>query len=496
MNEHPKHPFIDLPRRAFWKSGVAEPNMFEISDLWTPKLEILPTTRVVTFGSCFAQHIGRALKKRGYGWLSTEPAPPGLSPQNAKKYSYDVFSARTGNIYTTSMLRQWVEWASGIKATPTETWQRAGRFYDPFRPSIEKDGFASVEECLRAREFTLTTFRKAIEEADIFVFTLGLTESWYNCVDGYEYAVCPGTVAGKFDPQKHVFKNQDYAFILNNLTAAIEMMRDINPHIRVLLTVSPVPLTATKTDRHVVVATMASKSVLRAVADYAANSWDSGARIVPIREIEGDLSDWQMSGSVSSSEGVISISGPSSNPFSGIKRRLEKLGRSDAVVLGFDVETESSLKLSISISPAPATRRNGKTVVQEIEGRGRVDLELKAGWDGELCLWIGAGAEVGQFHISNFSCIVQTIAQPAQIDYFPSYEIINSPVFGGVFFEANKREVSQFGVDFVMSHFFAGLSPVAPVVPKGHTPATKKEKTEMDVICDESLLEAFAGVKA
>ena len=36
----------------------------EINRLWDPKFNIRPHKRVVTFGSCFAQHIGRALRAR------------------------------------------------------------------------------------------------------------------------------------------------------------------------------------------------------------------------------------------------------------------------------------------------------------------------------------------------------------------------------------------------------------------------------------------------
>nr|WP_300983231.1 GSCFA domain-containing protein [Roseicyclus sp.] len=82
--------------------------------------------------------------------------------------------------------------------------------------------------------------------------------------------MCPGTVAGRFDPDQHVFRNQDYGFIEARLLQALKLIRGVNPRVRVLLTVSPVPLTATKSDAHVLVATTWSKSVLRAVAGQTA----------------------------------------------------------------------------------------------------------------------------------------------------------------------------------------------------------------------------------
>jgi hypothetical protein len=51
------------------------------------------------------------------------------------------------------------------------------------------------------------------------------------------------------------------------MTAAIALLREVNPRARVVLTVSPVPLMATAEDRHVLVSTTYSKSVLRVAAE-------------------------------------------------------------------------------------------------------------------------------------------------------------------------------------------------------------------------------------
>lgn len=268
------HPYEKLDERFFWASAVAKRNMFDIAGLWDPKFSIAKHLKVVTFGSCFAQHIGRALSARGYNWLNTEPAPRGLGEENAKKFNYGVFSARTGNIYTVSLLQQWVNWATGDAIAPTELWERDSRYYDPFRPNIEPNGFASEAEMRGSRELAIESFRASIAKANVFVFTLGLTESWFNREYGYEYPMCPGTVAGEFDESKHQFVNQTYPFIHRNLVGVIKKIRKLNPTIKFLLTVSPVPLTATMSGNHVLVATLDSKSVLRAVAGHVAGQFD------------------------------------------------------------------------------------------------------------------------------------------------------------------------------------------------------------------------------
>lgn len=261
------NPYRNLEERAFWAPSVGRVGALEISDLWTPKFHLRRRHKIVTFGSCFAQHIGRALSEREFNWHITERGPVGLSEEQAENFNYGIFSARTGNIYTASLFNQWVRWALGKTKPPREIWQSAqGRFYDPFRPNIEPNGFASRAEAEESRALAVDAFHRSIVDADCIVFTLGLTESWHNSKPNYEYPMCPGTVAGKFDPKTHVFQNQSFQEIIEKLRVTLRLIKKANPKVKVLLTVSPVPLTATKSGRHVLVATTQSKSILRAVA--------------------------------------------------------------------------------------------------------------------------------------------------------------------------------------------------------------------------------------
>jgi len=265
------NPYQSLEQRAFWAPSVGRRDAEQIEDLWRPKMMIRPKHRISTFGSCFAQHIGQALKARDFIWHVTEPGPKEMLEESAKRFNYGVFTCRTGNIYTTSLLRQWVDWSIHHASVPDEVWEMGGRYYDPFRPAIEPDGFASQDEVIRSRSVTLKAFRRSIIESDLFVFTLGLTESWFNIPEGYEYPMCPGTIAGEFIPDKHKFVNQSFKDVYSNLVAALKQMRAENKKLRVLLTVSPVPLTATMSGDHVLVATTRSKSILRAVASEVAD---------------------------------------------------------------------------------------------------------------------------------------------------------------------------------------------------------------------------------
>ncbi|MCP5037979.1 MAG: GSCFA domain-containing protein [Rhodobacteraceae bacterium] len=269
-----KNPYQGLQPHAFWKSAVGSVSPFQIGGLWQPKFQVFKTDKIVTAGSCFAQHIGRALAARGYQWFNAEPAPTLMLAKDAEAFNYGIFSFRTGNIYTTRMLRQWIEQAHGLADDPTEVWQKAGRYFDPLRPVIEPQGFASEDELLASRQALYAAIRKAVSKANLIVFTLGLTESWANRESGLEYASCPGTAAGKYDADLHEFRNHRPDAIQADLEAAIGVLRKANPKLKILLTVSPVPLTATASGQHVLPATTYSKSVLRAVAGMVAEDHD------------------------------------------------------------------------------------------------------------------------------------------------------------------------------------------------------------------------------
>jgi hypothetical protein len=79
--------------------------------------------RISTAGSCFAQHIGRTLRDRGYNILDVEKGPKSLSNALRNKYSYGVYSARYGNICTSRQFLQLVDSALNNKIINTPAWE-------------------------------------------------------------------------------------------------------------------------------------------------------------------------------------------------------------------------------------------------------------------------------------------------------------------------------------------------------------------------------------
>ncbi|MEO0773467.1 MAG: GSCFA domain-containing protein [Pseudomonadota bacterium] len=260
-----QNPYSSQPPRAFWKSGVADFSPIELDGVYEPQFEITPEMRISAAGSCFAQHIARQFRKRGYNFMDFEPAPAMIDDRMADEFGYGQYSARYGNIYSVRQLIQLFARAFDRFSPQDTVWEKDGRFYDPFRPSIQPGGFASEAECLLERTHHLAQVKTMLKQTDIFVFTFGLTEAWENTNDRAVLPTCPGTIAGTFDPDIYAFKNFRFAEILRDAQTFIRFAHEHNPDMKFLFTVSPVPLTATATDQHVLPATVYSKSVLRAV---------------------------------------------------------------------------------------------------------------------------------------------------------------------------------------------------------------------------------------
>ena len=348
-------PYQDLPDHAFWKL-CREREDRGLSDLYQPKFPIVPRTLIATAGSCFAQHFGEWVKRSNLRFLNIEPRPALMPEADGKRFGFGIFSARYGNLYTARQLLQLVEDCHRAHLRPSAIWQQDGRWYDGLRPGVEPNGLASRDELELHRQSHLARVRQMFCEADVFVFTLGLTEAWADRKSGTVFPTAPGVVAGTFDPTQHVFLNFQVDQVVDDLTKVSKRLKRLNKNIRILLTVSPVPLTATASGMHVAQATTYSKSVLRVAANELAQKFD-------------------------------------------------------------------------------------------------------------------------------------------HIDYFPSYEIITNPIFGGRFFAENLRSVTQAGVQTVMSAFFGahdGLEIADAPVPEIPSQELMEDDADDDLICEEVLLEAFA----
>lgn len=262
------NPYLEKNEQSFWRTAVADKSGVLDGSIFKNKFKIDHFTKIATAGSCFAQHIGKTLRSAGYNVLDYESAPKYLPINLRSKFGFDIYSARYGNIYTSAQLLQIAKEAFGlIKLNNIAEKLPTGKYIDYLRPSAEPIGFENERDVYIHREIHLQAVKKLFLEMDVFVFTLGLTECWGNNSQGCVYPVAPGAIAGNFDSRIHNFINLDYEDVLCQFLEFRDLINNYrSSKCKFILTVSPVPLTATYTEDHVMVATVASKSILRAVA--------------------------------------------------------------------------------------------------------------------------------------------------------------------------------------------------------------------------------------
>lgn len=263
-----KGPYGDLPASAFWRSAIVEAEC--PSDVYVKKYLITKADRLMTAGSCFAQKIGAALSVSGFQVIDAEPPPKGLPRWRHGTYGYGLYSARYGNIYTTLQLLQLAREALRVKDLDVIAWKKNDRYVDALRPSIEPYGFQSLAELRAHREHHLDRVRYCLLEMDVLIFTLGLTEAWRHRPSGRILPVAPGVITDNVQLDEYEFINfgyHDNLRYLKRFLRLVERYREKQSPLRLVLSVSPVPLTATASSRHVLVANTYSKAVLRAVAE-------------------------------------------------------------------------------------------------------------------------------------------------------------------------------------------------------------------------------------
>jgi hypothetical protein len=227
-----------------------------------PKFKLVSTDKFFAIGSCFARGIENSLIKHNVAVESAAPEFAKLQPANK-----EVSGLGFTNKYNTYSILNELRWAldpdaefpreSIVPLTKT-TW------YDPHtNPTLE---FADLEETLRRRAL-MEAVTKRIEGCRAVILTLGLAEVWRDVKADVFVNRTPIPSLFKTDPERYEFHLTSFAENWANLEAIHELLSHYgHPDIRIVVTVSPVPLMNTFSTMDIVVANTWAKSLLRAVA--------------------------------------------------------------------------------------------------------------------------------------------------------------------------------------------------------------------------------------
>ena len=251
-------PYNGLPEKAFFRNDTLRRGDLALQP--DPVLSFTPATRVMSAGSCFAARIADYIRRSGVTYLSSDDR---IATDDAvREESPNLFSLRYGNIYTARHLLQLLQRAAGeLAVAPPVTQDSNGRYRNLLRPSVLS--YASPTLLLADDAAHLRNVAAVIREANVFIFTLGLTEYWMELHSSLALPSTPGCGDGPYDPARHRFHNASLEEVVDELQQSIDLLHRLNPALHVLLTLSPVPLVATYTRVSAIEATFYSKSLLR-----------------------------------------------------------------------------------------------------------------------------------------------------------------------------------------------------------------------------------------
>jgi len=132
---------------------------------------------------------------------------------------------------------------------------------DPFRKQV----YAVTKETLQKNtEAIAEKIRIGAQRADLFIFTMGMTEVWIEKKSGL--VVCSG-YGGDVDEHLNSFEDLSYEKVRRMLVELITLVRKLRPNADIVFSVSPVPLSKTMKDESLVVANGVSKMKQRLALD-------------------------------------------------------------------------------------------------------------------------------------------------------------------------------------------------------------------------------------
>ena len=231
-----------------------------------------------TIGSCFAEEIRKALTSEQISCL------PNYSKIifDPNRAIVDTLPTREHmNFYNTFSIKQEFSRAVGSWVQePDDYWMLKGKkiidgrlynspessdmvYQDPYRRLVFADTPAHLNQI--SNKIT-ETFRQGLRDATVLIITLGMTEVFRKKNNGKICNQVP-IYGGGGGLREAEFYNSSFADNLANVQTLLDEVKAFNPAIKVVLTVSPVPLHRSFGPNDIFVNNYASKCTLRSVAE-------------------------------------------------------------------------------------------------------------------------------------------------------------------------------------------------------------------------------------
>jgi tetratricopeptide (TPR) repeat protein len=187
-------------------------------------------TRFFTMGSCFARNLSVSLNQSGYASHHME----------ISEY-----------INTTFANRVFVDWLRGAEIDPAI-----------------RDRLVELLPEKWSKEATL----EVIRSSNVFILTLGVAAAFFDRTTGAFVLPRPSALNSRALAEKYQFRTASVQENADNVRYLIDFVRSVAPDIRIVVTVSPVPLLASFEYESAVQADCLSKSTMRLVAHEVVNN--------------------------------------------------------------------------------------------------------------------------------------------------------------------------------------------------------------------------------
>lgn len=250
-----------------WANDVERFAEAPLSITHEPKFTIDPNANFFCIGSCFARNVEEYLIYNGVKVSSRRlRAVKEESPTRCPNGLVNKFT-------TASMLNE-LRWAANPPKDLDILFTRASETtVDDLQlhPGIKSVPLERARE--RRRDLIENYFQQAFH-ADVVVLTLGLDEAWFDAESGIHLNATPSMWACRRSPSRYFLDVLDSNENLSALHEIRSILKTKNSNVKIIVTVSPVPLGHSSSVRDVAVASSRSKAALRSAAQSFADAYD------------------------------------------------------------------------------------------------------------------------------------------------------------------------------------------------------------------------------
>lgn len=213
---------------------------------------------IFTIGSCFARNIEEALRHLDVSMPTTLFSVP--------KSEWPARPNGLLNEYNPGTIAQRIRYATGNMEFPDETIVKNGELYADLLLPGGSD--VTLERAIERRN-EIKNIYSNLSKSECVIITLGFVESWFDEQTQLFLNRMPPHSVAKSNPNRFIFKRLSIDDCMPMLETALALLVDFD--IKIILTVSPVPIQTTFTPDDCVVANEFSKSVLRVCAERLRN---------------------------------------------------------------------------------------------------------------------------------------------------------------------------------------------------------------------------------